>query len=79
MKMKEILLEYESLIPQPRTLKVDVSSYEFIQLMKQFRSDQETQGEGDSGLVMFYTEQEKQEFTKFLNSKGVKYKDIGSN
>jgi len=78
MKMKDILLEYESLIPQPSTLKVDVSSYEFIQLMKEFRSEQDTRAEGDKGLVMFYTDQEKQEFQKFLNSKGVNFKDIGS-
>jgi len=78
MKMKDILLEYESLIPQPSTLKVDVSSYEFVQLMKQFRSEQDTRAEGDKGLVMFYTDEEKQEFQKFLSSKGISFEDIGS-
>ena len=76
--MKDILLEYESLIPQPSTLKVDVSSYEFVQLMKQFRSEQDTRAEGDKGLVMFYTDEEKQEFQKFLSSKGISFEDIGS-
>lgn len=78
MKIKEILLEYNNLIPQPSTLKVDVSSYEFIQLIKQFRSEQDTRSEGDKGLVMFYTQEEKQEFQQFLNSKGVKFEDIGT-
>lgn len=78
MKIKEILLEYNSLIPQPSTLKVDVSSYEFIQLMKQFRAEQATRAEGDKGLVMFYTPEEKEEFQKFLNSRGIKFEDIGT-
>ena len=76
--MKDILLEYENFIPQPSTLKVDVSSYEFIQLMKEFRSEQTTRAEGDRGLVMFYTDEEKQEFQKFLKAKGVGFDDIGS-
>jgi len=77
--MKEILVEeYQLLIPQPNTLKVDVPSYTFIQLMKQFRAGQETRAEGDRGLVMFYTTQEKLEFEKFLKSKGIKFEDIGT-
>lgn len=78
MKVKEILLEYDRLIPQPSTLKVDVPSYEFIQLMKEFRAEESTKAQGNQGLVMFYTDEEKQEFQKFLRSKGIRFEDIGT-
>ena len=78
MRLREILFEYDNLIPQPNTLQVDVSSYEFIQLIKQFRAEKDTRSKGDKGLVMFYTNEEKKEFERFLNSKGISFKDIGS-
>lgn len=68
-----------TLIPQPSTLKVDVSSYDFVRLMKEFRSEVKTQAQGDSGLVMFYTDNELEDFKKFLNSRNINFEDIGSN
>lgn len=73
-----INLVENTLIPQPNTLKVDVSSYDFVRLMKEFRSEDRTQAQGDSGLVMFYTAQEREDFKSFLNSRGISFKDIGS-
>lgn len=67
-----------TLIPQPNSLKVEVSSYDFVRLMKEFRSEDRTQAQGDSGLVMFYTDDEKEEFKQFLKSRGIKYDDIGT-
>jgi hypothetical protein len=63
----------------PNSLKVEVSSYDFVRLMKEFRSEDRTQAQGDSGLVMFYTDDEKEEFKQFLKSRGIKYDDIGTN
>lgn len=77
MKASEILNEGENLIPQPKTLYVDVPSYDFNRLMKEFRSEKQTKGKGDRGLVMFYTDQEQKEFEEFLKSKNIKYTDIG--
>lgn len=68
-----------TLIPQPNTLKVDVSSYDFVRLMKEFRAEDKTQAQGDSGLVMFYTDNELEDFKKFLNSRNINFDDIGSN
>lgn len=67
-----------TLIPQPNTLKVEVSSYDFVRLMKEFRSEDRTQAQGDSGLAMFYTDVEKEEFKQFLNSRGISFNDIGN-
>jgi len=78
MKAREILLEYENYIPQPSTLQVKTSSYEFIQLMKEYRSEQKTRSTGDQGLVMFYSEEEKADFAQYLTSRGVAFTDIGS-
>jgi len=77
MRAREILTEYQNLISQPSTLKVEVSSYDFNRLMKEFRSDQKTQSQGDSGLVMFYTDEERDDFEAFLKSRNIKYIDIG--
>lgn len=79
MKINEILLEYNNLIPQPSTLRIETSAYEFIQLMKQFRAEQDTQSLGDKGLVTFYTPEEKTEFQNFLTARGIMFQDIGSN
>lgn len=78
MKMREVLKESDTLIPQPKTLYVDVFSYDFNRLMKEFRSEQKVKAKGDRGLVMFYTDEEQAEFEKFLNSRGVPYEDIGT-
>lgn len=77
MRAREILKEGETLIPQPKTLYVDVLSYDFNRLMKEFRAEQKTKGKGDRGLVMFYTDQEQEEFEAFLKSRNIKYTDIG--
>ena len=77
MRAREILKEYQNLISQPATLKVNVSSYEFNRLMKEFRAEERTQSQGDTGLVMFYTDEERDEFEKFLKSRNIKYTDIG--
>jgi hypothetical protein len=78
MKMQEVLKESETLIPQPKTLYVDVLSYDFNRLMKEFRSEQQVKAKGDRGLVMFYTDEEQKEFEKFLKTRRIPYEDIGT-
>ena len=68
--MQEVLKESETLIPQPKTLYVDVLSYDFNRLMKEFRSEQQVKAKGDRGLVMFYTDEEQKEFEKFKKREG---------
>lgn len=74
---KYINLVENTLIPMPNALKVDVTLYEFQTLMKEFRGQEDTESRGDSGLVMFYSEEEKKQFEDFLKKRGVSYKDIG--
>lgn len=73
-----ITLIEQSLIPQPNTLRVDVTSYEFSRLMQEYRAEETLEASNNSGLVMFYTDSEKDEFKQFLIRKGITFKDIGT-
>jgi len=76
MKIKELLTENESIIPQSSALKVNVSSYDFNNLIKEFRAETDLKAKGDSGLVMFYSDYEHNEFVNFLKSKGIGFENI---
>lgn len=78
MKIIDILNENESIIPQSNALKVNVSSYDFNNLMKEFRAETDLRAKGDSGLVMFYSDHEHNEFVNFLKSKGIGFENIAS-
>jgi D-mannonate dehydratase len=78
MKIADILNENKTIIPQPDALKVDVTSYEFNSLMKEFRASTDLKAKGDSGLVMFYSDQEHDEFVNFLELKGINFENIES-
>lgn len=77
MKINDLLNEGEMIIPQPSAFKVDLSAYEFQALMKEFRAETDVRAKGNNGLVMFYSEYEHDEFSKFLTAKGVNFEDIG--
>ena len=76
--MRETIDLVETLLTQKNVLALDTTPYEMSQLMKDFRAEKDTYSEiGNRAMVTFYTDQEKQEFEKFLKSKGVSYKEIG--
>lgn len=76
MKIREILNEYNVIIPQPKALKIDLSAYDFQSLMKEFRASENVRAAGDRGLIMFYSEQEMKEFENFLKSRKIGYENI---
>lgn len=70
----------ETLISQKNVLNIDISPYELSTLMKEFRAEKNTYNEvGDNAMAMFYAPEEKQEFEKFLKSRGIKFNEIGDN
>lgn len=69
----------DTLISQRNVLSIDMSPYEFSILMKEYRATDPTYNKvGNNALVMFYTEQEKEDFERFLRSKGISFDEIGS-
>lgn len=80
-QMKDLLETFslmETLISQENVLNIDISPYELSTLMKEFRAEKDTYNEvGDNAMAMFYSPQEKQEFEKFLQSRNVKFSEIG--
>ena len=76
MKIDEILFENGPVAPQPDSLKVKVSSYDFNNLMKEFRAETDVRAKGDSGLVMFYSDLEREEFKNFLKQRGIGFENI---
>jgi len=68
----------DTLITQKNVLSIDMSPYDFSILMKEYRATDPTYNKiGTNAMVMFYTEQEKEDFIKFLKSRGVGFQDVG--
>jgi hypothetical protein len=64
----------ETLITQPKVLSVELSPYDFSTLMKEYRSTDPTYNKiGDNAMVAFYTEEEREDFKKFLNKNKIKF------
>jgi beta-galactosidase GanA len=69
--------EEKQRVKNPSVLAVDISSYNLSKLLQSFRGEAESYGKaGDSALVTFYTEQEKQAFEAYLRSQGVSFQNI---
>ena len=62
------------LINTPYVIALDASPYQLSRLMQQYRGDANLYNSaGDNSLVTFYTEQEREEFEKYLKRQGVKF------
>lgn len=67
----------ETLITQPKVLNVELSPYEFSILMKEYRATDPTYNKiGDNAMVAFYSDEERDDFKKFLKSKGVTFEEM---
>lgn len=67
----------ETLITQPKVLSVEMSPYEFSTLMKEYRATDPTYNKiGDNAMVAFYSDEESEDFKKFLKSRGVGFEEI---
>lgn len=64
----------QTLISQYNTLSVEMSPYEFSVIMREYRASDPTYNKiGSNSMVTFYTDQEKEDFKKFLASKGISF------
>jgi len=67
----------ETLITQPKVLSVEMSTYEFSTLMREYRATDPTYNKiGDNAMVAFYSDEENEDFKKFLRSRGVNFEEI---
>ncbi len=67
----------ETLITQPKVLSVEMSPYEFSTLMREYRATDPTYNKiGDNAMVAFYSDEENEDFKKFLRSRGVNFEEI---
>lgn len=67
----------ETLITQPKVLSVEMSPYEFSTLMREYRATDPTYNKiGDNAMVAFYSDEENEDFKKFLKSRGVNFEEI---
>lgn len=67
----------ETLITQPKVLSVEMSPYEFSTLMREYRATDPTYNKiGDNAMVAFYSDEESEDFKKFLKSRGVSFEEI---
>lgn len=67
----------ETLITQPKVLSVEMSPYEFSTLMREYRATDPTYNKiGDNAMVAFYSDEENEDFKKFLRSRGVSFEEI---
>lgn len=70
--------QQEQQIESERMLSLEMTPYELTKLMREFRSGTNSYNEvNDSAMVSFYSNEEQQEFEKYLNSKGISYKKVG--
>ena len=77
-EIRETIDLVETLLTQPRVLALNTTPYELSNLMKDFRAEQDGYNEiGNEAMVTFYTDQEQQEFERFLKKRGIKYRQIG--
>lgn len=66
----------ETLITQPKVLSVEMSPYDFGTLMKEYRATDPTYNKiGDNAMVAFYSEEEREDFKKFLKKNNVKFEE----
>lgn len=77
-KTRITLVINENYITQKNMLNVEALPYELSQLMKEYRAAKEAYNKiGRNSMVMFYTPEEKEDFKKFLQDKGVNFEEIG--
>lgn len=71
----------ESLLTRPPVLTVDISAYDLAKLMQRYRAEQASAESeiGDAAVVGFYSDIEREHFKKYLRSKGIPFKETGSN
>lgn len=67
----------ETLITQPKVLSVDMLPYEFSTLMREYRATDPTYNKiGNNAIVAFYSQEELEDFKKFLNRRNVGFEEI---
>jgi len=80
-KMRDLLERFslmETMISQTNVLNIPILPYELSTLMKEYRAKTPTYNQiGNNAMVMFYSDEEKQDFEEFLRSKGVSFENIG--
>lgn len=70
--------EAEQLVSQRHVLKLDISPYELMTVMREYRSQDPTYNKaGNNAMVTFYSPEEKIDFERFLSKKGVGFTDLG--
>jgi len=70
--MRDYMQLVETLITQPKVLSVEMSPYDFGTLMKEYRATDPTYNKiGDNAMVAFYSDEEREDFKKFLKANGV--------
>jgi len=75
--MRDYMQLVETLITQPKVLSVEMSPYEFSTLMKEYRATDPTYNKiGDNAMVAFYSEEEREDFKKFLKANKVGFTEI---
>jgi hypothetical protein len=70
--------QQEQHLEQERVLSLDITPYELTKIMREFRSGVNSYGKiEDKAMVGFYSTEEQEEFTAYLNKKGIKYNTVG--
>lgn len=88
MRYRELIQEgqYDHLEPEQksqhieneRMLSLEMSPYELTKTMREFRSGTNSYNEiKDNAMVGFYSDEEMEEFARYLNKKGINYKKVG--
>jgi hypothetical protein len=76
-EMRSYMFLVETLITNARVLNVEMSPYEFSTLMKEYRATDPTYNKiGDNAMVAFYSEEEREDFKKFLKANKVGFTEI---
>lgn len=76
--LKQDIRLVETLLTQRNVLSVDASAYELTALMREYRSQAfEPSPLGDRAVVGFYSDEEKEDFARFLRSKRIKFVEVG--
>lgn len=66
-------------INQPNVIKLEVSPYDLTRIMREYRSGTNSYGDiKDNAMVSFYSPEERDDFERYLRSKGISFSAVGN-